>query len=165
MKDPVSLKLEVSNFSLHVLDFDGDRSREEGNVVWLGGLLVEIGIIFSAIVCFLFFLVRSQALVNVGFGGVVWGWFGGGGGAIVPSSIVLTYSWVCGWRNVVWNKIKKNKNKTSYWVPLKVLSTCCQNMEIWKCLILAGNASQLPFLQLVTYLQHHTWWSYHPAAE
>lgn len=80
MKDPVSLKLEVSNFSLHVLDFDGDRSREEGNVVWLGGLLVEIGIIFSAIVCFLFFLVRSQALVNVGFGGVVWGWFGGGGG-------------------------------------------------------------------------------------
>lgn len=64
MKEPASLKPEVSDFCLQLLDFDGYRNREEGNVFWLGGPLVEIGIIFSANICFPF-LVRSQALLNV----------------------------------------------------------------------------------------------------
>lgn len=47
MKEPASLKLKISNFSLHLLDFDGDRSGEEGNIFWLGGPLVEIRLIFA----------------------------------------------------------------------------------------------------------------------
>lgn len=67
MKVPSALKLEISNFSLHPLGFDGDRSGL-GYAFWLGGSLVEIGIIFSAIVCFPFFMVRSQVLLNAVFG-------------------------------------------------------------------------------------------------
>lgn len=97
MKDSASLKLEVSNFSLHLLDFDVDRSG--GNAFWLGVTLCETGIKFSAIVCFPFFLVRSQALLNVGSGGLfvslVFG-FGLGVFFILPGCIVLTCLWVCG---------------------------------------------------------------------
>lgn len=60
-----ALKLEVSNFSLHLLGFDADRSGP-GNAFWFGVSLVKTGTIFTAIVCF--FLVRSQVLLNAVFG-------------------------------------------------------------------------------------------------
>lgn len=95
MKMPSALKLEISNFSLHPLGFDGDRSGS-GHAFWLGGSLVEIGMIFSAIVCFPFFMVRSQVILNAVFGREEGGILFGRVFLISPSCIVSTSSWVAG---------------------------------------------------------------------
>lgn len=150
MKAPAALKLEISNFSLHLLGFDGDRSGPSFlawclsgehlcNILihWIFGFL--LGEVTGIIECCAW---EGDRLL---FGGVF---------LISPSCIVPTSSGIRGWKTVL--------SKNTIWVPLKIqvyaVKTC-------KCLIFIDKCLTISFVKLAAYLPHPKWWSYYSASE